>query len=469
MKSYIKITPYKSISVIMQEITHSLLQTANYNFLNCFCLELVKKSNLSAVLVGYFQNDKIITLSFVLNQQLQENFEYEYSEYPCIEVLKFQKNFFCENFHSSYPKAFYFQQIGVSHYFGVPIFQDNQKLIGLIAFFSNDEEILNTSMTVLDFFYKRISIEIENSLKEKFQKIQNEELTNLNTQLQESLNEKSRELENISQLLDKSNAKLIEQDKMATLGILSAGVSHEIKNSLSYILASIEGIQILWEDHSQILRDMQFKLKQHGIEENFEQEIHSKQEEIKKDFEILYKNTKKGIQNISNLVKSLKEYSHPSQENFEKANLHDLIYTSINMLQHELKNDMQIELQLDSNISEILCIPNKLIQVFVNLIQNAIQAKRKTETGKIIVKTSYIQKLQSFSTINIEIIDDGAGISKENISKIFQPFFTTKSSGKGVGLGLFISHEIIEKHDGTLKVESKENEGATFIIELPIK
>lgn len=163
----------------------------------------------------------------------------------------------------------------------------------------------------------------------------------------------------------------------------------------------------------------------------------------------------------------MKIFSYSNEENFTKANIHEILENAILLLSHELKQTAKVIKNFDSKIPEIECIPNKLSQVFINLIQNSLQAFEKT--GQIEITTKFSEK-KIFNQDCIELIflDDGKGIDKEVLPRIFDPFYTTKEIDKGLGLGLYISYGIIKQHRGEILVRSEVNQFTEVTIILPI-
>ena len=177
-----------------------------------------------------------------------------------------------------------------------------------------------------------------------------------------------------------------------------------------------------------------------------------------------------GIQRVSKIVKAMKEFSHPGGEEKSLLDINKALDNTITVTKNEWKYFAEVETDFDENIAAVYCYPGELSQVFLNLIVNAAQAiettmnNKENEKGLIYIKTSTFKEY-----VEILFKDNGCGIPNEILDKIFDPFFTTKEVGKGSGQGLAIAYNVIvKKHGGFLKVDSKVNEGTTFIIHLPI-
>ncbi|MEP1034046.1 ATP-binding protein [Ekhidna sp.] len=229
--------------------------------------------------------------------------------------------------------------------------------------------------------------------------------------------------------LQDTTHKLIQSEKMASLGMLSAGVAHEINNPLNFIKGGIE-----------ILED--------GLNEENELKF-----EAAPSIHVI----KEGLSRATVIVNSLNHFSRHTDSMDEKCNLNEILNNSLVMLQPKLKYKGEVVKELTQNIPVITGNEGKLHQAFLNILSNAEQAIGKN--GTVTVKSKQIK-----DKVVVEIIDDGEGINKENLKKISDPFFTTKPVGKGTGLGLAITYKIIEEHNGKITVTSKPGKGTKFTI-----
>ena len=181
---------------------------------------------------------------------------------------------------------------------------------------------------------------------------------------------------------------------------------------------------------------------------------------IQSDIEKLLTSCQDGAERVRNIVKSLKIFASHDESPFQPVNINECIEASLNLIGGETRGRIEIEKSF-SKIPEIEGQAGPLNQVFVNILVNAAQAIPKT--GKITIRTT-----QAGPNIVVSISDNGVGIPKENLTKLFDPFFSTKPVGEGTGLGLSISYGIIEKHLGRIEVDSKVNVGTEFRVILPI-
>jgi len=177
-------------------------------------------------------------------------------------------------------------------------------------------------------------------------------------------------------------------------------------------------------------------------------------------FEDLINGIQEGADRTTEIVKGLRNFSRVDEEELKYANLNQGLEATLLILRNEIRHRVQVIKEF-GDIPEIPCYPGKLNQVFMNIITNAIQAV--TTNGIITIRT-YVKN----SFVYVEIEDNGIGISPENLSKVFEPFYTPKRVGEGTGLGLSISYGIIKDHNGSIKIKSEPGKGTTFIIKLPM-
>ena len=248
-----------------------------------------------------------------------------------------------------------------------------------------------------------------------------------------TLSEQGEKLKNTITQLKETQSSLVQQEKMASLGILTAGVAHEINNPLNYILGGYTGLEMYF---------------------------HEKDEESE-DIQVLMESIKTGVDRAADIVSGLNQFSRTKNTFDENCEIHSILDNSSLMIKHLLKNNIK----LTKNYGAVPCTVTgnvgKLHQVFINILTNSCQAIENN--GEISIDTCVEKK-----NMIVKVSDSGEGISKENIDKITDPFFTTKAPGKGSGLGLSITYKIIQEHRGKLEYKSIYGEGTTAIITLPI-
>lgn len=291
----------------------------------------------------------------------------------------------------------------------------------------------------------------------------NEELYTTNEMLVEERNRLEEALEELKLI----QGQLIKQEKMASIGTLTAGIAHEINNPVNFISSGITGIKFMIEEMTQITNqfiDVCIEVNDCPAKKKIDTPgIKEKMTEILDELPILIESINNGVERTTNIVKGLRTFSRLDTENLVQANINELIDSTLTILYNKYKDRIEI-IKDFSDIPKIYCLPGKLGQVFLNVLVNAIQAIENK--GKIYIHTGLnLQK----NNIVIKIKDNGPGIPQKVVDKIFDPFFTTKDVGEGTGLGLSIVHGIIEEHNGIIEVNSKKGNGTEFIMFLPLK
>jgi len=264
--------------------------------------------------------------------------------------------------------------------------------------------------------------------------------------------------------LKAAQEQLVQSEKMASLGQLTAGIAHEINNPINFVTANIQPLKDDMTDIIKVIDHYEEIIKKKGLENEFSDIEKNEQgvniELTKKEINNLLKGIEDGAMRTSEIVKGLRNFSRLDQNVFRKANMNECIESTLTLLHSSYKNRIEIIKQY-GDLPEIDCFPGQINQVFMNILSNAIQAI--PAEGKIFIKTWHDQ-----NNVKISIKDTGAGMTDEVRKKIFDPFFTTKDVGKGTGLGLSISFGIIQKHNGEIEVFSRPGDGTEFIIRIPI-
>ena len=247
-----------------------------------------------------------------------------------------------------------------------------------------------------------------------------------------NLSDRTQELEKAYESLKSTQNQLIQSDKMASLGLFASGVAHEINNPLNFIKSGI-----------QVTEDLLKKS--------------SKKEELYK----ILATINSGVDRAADIVSSLSMYSRTTESKEEPCQINDIIAHSVTILNNQMNGETTLHFEQNRDLPEIMGNTGKLHQAFVNIIHNAIQACQNQGTIKI---ETYVER--NFLITNV--VDSGMGISSDNLDKVKEPFFTTKEVGSGTGLGLFITHNIIEEHKGTLAIESTVGKGTKVKVALPL-
>jgi signal transduction histidine kinase len=263
--------------------------------------------------------------------------------------------------------------------------------------------------------------------------------------------------------------RLTQSEKLAALGQLSAGVAHEINNPLAYVASNISSLKKYLDIYEKIL-DAQDPSSNPSSTASSPETLSALKaklqfEHVKKDIHPLMKETLEGLQRVQDIIQDLKKFSRSDDTiAWQKANINQGIESTLNIVRHEFKYKADLVLEL-SDLPEIECVPSQLNQVFLNLIVNAAQSMDENQRGVLSVRSGVGH---DGSHVWVEVQDTGCGIDQVHLSRIFDPFFTSKGVGEGTGLGLSVSHGIIQRHSGRIEVESTPGVGSRFKVILPV-
>lgn len=298
----------------------------------------------------------------------------------------------------------------------------------------------------------------------------NEDLNKTKQNLEQTLQKESEirtQLEMTIYELKEAQTKLVQSEKMASLGQITAGVAHEINNPINFVLA---GSDVLFDSLDELLyiiqryrslksnMDSTQLIKELDTLDKLCEELNYTQ--LKEDIHQTVADIREGAMRTAEIVKGLRNFSRVDEDLLKRADIHEGLDSTLIILRNQYKNRIEVVKTYDLSMGKIDCFPGKLNQVFMNILGNAIDAIH--EEGVIYITTRNLH-----DRIEIIIQDSGEGIPTEVAKKIFDPFFTTKEVGKGTGLGLAIAYGIIEKHHGEISLESEVGKGARFIIRIP--
>lgn len=257
--------------------------------------------------------------------------------------------------------------------------------------------------------------------------------------------------------IETAQLKLYESEKLASIGRLAAGVAHEINNPIGFIRSNLSSAQRYVDSLAKL--DEAFKAK---ASISYLQQVWKEEDLdfLQEDLTDIITESIDGVDRVASIVKDLKSFSRVNDADKEDSDINEIIRQTCHVIAAQLENKVEVILDLGS-IQTTFCHPAELGQVFLGLLLNAADAIK--EHGKVRIKT-FMQESQ----ICIEVRDTGCGIAESDLSHIFDPFFTSKDVGQGIGLGLTVSLNIIKAHEGTLTVISKENKGTLVTILLPI-
>ncbi len=306
-------------------------------------------------------------------------------------------------------------------------------------------------------------VEINDLIKTYNQMAEN--LQSLYSNLENKVHERTSELETANIELKNTQTMMVHSEKMRSLGQLVAGITHEINNPINFI----HGNMIHLKNYSKALIDLIECYE--GIEGDLDEakrlEITALKEKmeldfIKDDLPLLIKSCQDGTERTKNIILDLKNFSRIDELVVNEISLEKEIETTLNILNSKIKGSIEIVKEYEDGIPRIECYGGQLNQVFMNILDNACYATKNG--GKI-----FIRLKKDENNVIIEFEDTGSGMGKEQLDKIFEPFYTTKKVGEGSGLGMSISYKVIGNHNGTISVNSVLGKGTMFKIQLPIK
>ncbi|MFN6519526.1 MAG: ATP-binding protein [Nostoc sp. CreGUA01] len=299
-------------------------------------------------------------------------------------------------------------------------------------------------------------------------------------ELEDRVEERTTELKNTLEELQRTQSQIIQTEKMSSLGQLVAGVAHEINNPVNFIHGNLTHV----EQYTQDLLAFVQLYYQHNSNPTPEIKIAAEKmdlEFLQQDLPKILSSMKVGTDRIRQIVLSLRNFSRMDEAEFKSVNIHEGIDSTLMILQHRIKGkpeEPEIQVSKDyGNVPPVECYAGQLNQVFMNILVNAIDALEESHAklnyqqiednpGRIMIRTSVVNS----TWVEVAIADNGVGISQEFQQRIFDPFFTTKPIGKGTGMGMSISYQIVtEKHGGKLDCFSTPGKGTEFIIQIPLR
>lgn len=342
---------------------------------------------------------------------------------------------------------------------GLPMFDEYGNLYG---YRGADRDV--TERILAENELKKYREHLESLVKQRTDELhlKNKELNKKNKQL----STKNSEVEKTLNQLKSAQAQLIHAEKMASLGVLTAGIAHEINNPVNFISSGVDGLKELLNDASQLIHEYNNINAGNFVEqlkhiEQLKQNLQAT--EIAEDLKKMLDNIQEGIRRTVDIVKSMQAFSRPESKEKQLTDIEENLQSTLIILRNQYKN--RIEIITDCNkTKKINVFQSELNQVLMNIIANAIQAI--PDEGTISIATKKVQK-QNKEYLVINITDDGVGMTAEVKNHIFEPFYTTKPAGEGTGLGLAISYNIIKKHNGDIQVDSTPGKGTSFNISLP--
>lgn len=283
-------------------------------------------------------------------------------------------------------------------------------------------------------------------------------------EMEAALFKKGEEQHLLIKKLQEAHEQLLQSEKMASVGQLAAGIAHEINNPIGFINSNIGSLQNYVEKLFEVINQYEDLIQQQSppaaVSKMDELKEKADLEFLKEDIQDLVRESMDGLKRVKDIVQSLKDFSHVGETDWQEADLHQGIDSTLNIVKNEIKYKANVVKEY-GQVPLVKCIISQVNQVVMNLLVNASHAIK--ENGMIKISTG-CEKDMAW----IKVLDTGSGIPQENLNRIFEPFFTTKPVGSGTGLGLSLSYGIIKKHGGRIDVQSVMGKGTCFTVWLPL-
>jgi len=287
--------------------------------------------------------------------------------------------------------------------------------------------------------------------------------------MEDDLRRTGKEQQVLIQKLQDAQQQLLQAEKMASVGQLAAGIAHEINNPIGFVNSNMHSLQTYVTAMFELLEQYDQFINKLALEDDKTKLISDMKSKadldfIKDDTVALVTESLDGLKRVRDIVQSLKDFSHVGEAEWQEADIHLGIESTLNIVKNEIKYKATVEKQYGT-LPPVQCVIAELNQVFLNLLINAAHAIQ--DKGVIAIKTG-TQDRDGQKFVCIKITDTGCGIEPENLNRIFEPFFTTKPVGSGTGLGLSLAYGIINKHNGSITAKSVVGKGTQFTIYLPV-
>ncbi|HLO70138.1 MAG TPA: 7TM diverse intracellular signaling domain-containing protein [Flavipsychrobacter sp.] len=291
------------------------------------------------------------------------------------------------------------------------------------------------------------------------------------TERTQELKTSNEELNKTLKDLKEAEMQLVESEKMASLGQLTAGIAHEINNPINFVTSNVKPLK----RDVQMVIDMLNQIEEISLQDGSVDDKKQKIDELKQEYDFDYLKTEidylinginEGSSRTAEIVKGLRIFSRLDEDDLKKADINEGLESTLVIVNNQLDNRIDVIKQF-SELPLVECYPGKLNQVFMNMISNALHAiksRYKEDKGGVLT----ISTSASDTHVLVSIKDNGTGMDENTKKKLFEPFFTTKDVGEGTGLGLSIAYNTIVKHNGSITVNSELGAGTEFIIEIPI-
>ncbi|HEU4843843.1 MAG TPA: ATP-binding protein [Burkholderiaceae bacterium] len=280
--------------------------------------------------------------------------------------------------------------------------------------------------------------------------------------MEEALQAKGVEQQQLIGKLRDAHQQLLQSEKMASIGQLAAGIAHEINNPVGFVNSNMGALQgyvgtllsVIDQYERAAAGNAALGAQLAAVRQQADLDF------LREDVGELVRESMDGLKRVKDIVQSLKDFSHVGETEWQVADLHKGLDSTLNIVANELKYKATIEKHY-GQLPQIRCLASQLNQVFMNLLVNAGHAIK--ERGVITISTGTAN-----GWVWVEVADTGTGIAPDHLNRIFEPFFTTKPVGSGTGLGLSLSYGIVHKHGGKIEVASEVGKGSRFVVRLPM-
>ena len=433
---------------VLSNIIAELKNTSGDEFFNTITLQLDRVIKADYTFIARINEDAHTsrTISLVANGKVADNIEYSLRNTPCDDVYGDTTCVYPSGICEIYPEDQLLVDMKIEGYIGSPLYSSVGKVMGLVvAMYEQPIQNQEFTQSLFELFSGRISAEIERVEHEQ-------ELRVLNDNLEHKVATRTKELTDVVSHLKATQERMIEQERLVSLGALVAGVAHEINTPLGVAMLSSTNI-------TDIVKNLNTKVEQQHLSKR---DLESALSDITESGEALVHNLRRAAELITNFKQVAVERNITEQSTI---NLKNWLLTQLSSLRPLMKQSgINIHAKLPETSIILHTYPSKLSQVLVNIAQNAaVHAYDESYSSE--QKTLDIEVLDKGNVIEISMADQGVGMTEETLNKIYDPFFTTNRSSGGTGLGLSIVHSIVKGTlEGDIEVSSELGKGSRFTI-----